>query len=135
MITMKRIYEPVAPEDGYRVLVERLWPRGVSKAAAHLDAWERAIAPSDALRRWYGHDPARWEEFQARYLRELETPQAQAVLDALAERAQQGSVTLLYAAHAGNISNAAVLAHLLADREHAPSGAPTMAEPAAHPKP
>ena len=134
MITMKRIYEPYVPEDGYRVLVERLWPRGVSKATAHLDAWERAIAPSDALRRWYGHDPDKWEEFQARYVRELETPEAEAVLDALVARARQESVTLLYAAHASEISNAAVLARLLSARERRePAPRPTDV-PAAHPE-
>lgn len=61
MIKTKRIYEPATAEDGYRVLVERLWPRGVSKAEAQLDAWEKGIAPSDALRRWYDHDPKKWE--------------------------------------------------------------------------
>ena len=63
MITMKRIYEPAGAADGYRVLVERLWPRGVSKEAARLDAWEKGIAPSDTLRRWYGHDRQKWTEF------------------------------------------------------------------------
>jgi uncharacterized protein YeaO (DUF488 family) len=116
MICMKRIYEPASAEDGYRVLVERLWPRGFSKAAARLDAWEKAIAPSDGLRRWYGHDPAKWEEFQARYEHELEIPEAQAILERLAERARHGTVTLVYASHAGEISNAAVLQRLLAQR-------------------
>lgn len=138
MIQIKRIYEPVAREDGYRVLVERLWPRGVSKAAAHLDAWERAVAPSEALRKWYGHDPAKWEEFQERYHRELENPASQAILDALTARARQGAVTLLYAAHAGEISNAAVLAHLLDARvrgEPMPPLTGEHAEHAEHPEP
>src|SRR5918911_252095 len=116
MITMKRIYEPAAPEDGYRVLVERLWPRGVSKEAARLDAWEKGIAPSDELRRWYGHDRQKWTEFQARYERELATPQAQEILDRLAARGRHATVTLLYATRAGDISNAAVLRRLLAER-------------------
>jgi uncharacterized protein YeaO (DUF488 family) len=116
MIMMKRIYEPAAPEDGYRVLVERLWPRGVSKEAARLDAWEKGIAPSDELRRWYGHDRQKWTEFQARYERELATPQAQEILDRLAARGRHATVTLLYATRAGDISNAAVLRRLLAER-------------------
>ncbi|HZS87988.1 MAG TPA: DUF488 family protein [Chloroflexota bacterium] len=116
MIALKRIYEPASADDGYRVLVERLWPRGVSKEAAHLDAWERGIAPSHELRRWYGHDPQKWPEFRVRYERELATPQAQETLDRLAERARQGTVTLLYAAKAGEISNAAVLQRLLTAR-------------------
>jgi uncharacterized protein YeaO (DUF488 family) len=116
MIRIKRVYEPAMPEDGYRVLVERLWPRGVSKARARLDAWDKTIAPSDELRRWYEHDPAKWEEFQARYERELATPEAQAVLNDLAARARQGTVTLVYATHAGDISNAAVLQRLIQKR-------------------
>ena len=74
MVTMKRVYDPATSDDGYRVLVERLWPRGVSKGAAHLDAWEKGVAPSDELRRWYGHDPEKWEEFQKRYQEELKDP-------------------------------------------------------------
>ena len=121
MIQMKRIYEPATPEDGYRVLVERLWPRGVSKVAAQLDAWERNIAPSPELRRWYGHDPTKWEEFQVRYERELQTPAAQAMLDQLTKLAHEGAVTLLYASRAGEISNAAVLRRLLGHRVSAPT--------------
>ena len=116
MVTMKRIYDGAAATDGYRVLVERLWPRGVSKEAAHLDAWEKGIAPSDELRRWYGHDPTKWEEFQTRYEQELTDPAAQKILDDLAERARHGTVTLVYAAREGEISNAAVLQRLLAER-------------------
>ena len=121
MITIKRAYEPAVAEDGYRVLVERLWPRGVSRAQARLDAWEKAIAPSDELRRWYGHDPSKWDEFQVRYERELAAPEAQAILDDLATRARQGQVTLVYASHAGEISNAAVLQRLLRGRAAASS--------------
>lgn len=113
MVRKKRIYDPATAEDGYRVLVERLWPRGVSKEAAHLDTWEKGIAPSDSLRRWYGHDPASWDEFQTRYEAELQVPEARKILERLAERARQGTVTLLYSSHAGEISNAAVLERLL----------------------
>lgn len=116
MIAIKRVYEPAADEDGYRVLVERLWPRGVSKAKARLDAWEKAIAPSDDLRRWYGHDPEKWAEFQSRYERELANLEAEAILDQLAERARHGPVTLVYASRAGAIGNAAVLQRLLRER-------------------
>jgi uncharacterized protein YeaO (DUF488 family) len=116
MIAMKRVYEPAAVSDGYRVLVERLWPRGMRKADARLDAWEKEIAPSHELRRWYGHDPEKWPEFQSRYARELATPAAQAILDRLADRARYGAVTLVYASHAGEISNAAVLQRLIQER-------------------
>ena len=121
MIVTKRIYEPVDERDGYRVLIDRLWPRGVSKTAAHLDEWAKAIAPSTELRHWYGHDPAKWEEFQRRYAEELDNPEAQAVLDALAKRAKRGRVTVLYSAKEGTISNAEALAHMLEARGgHAP---------------
>lgn len=116
MIVTKRIYEPVEDRDGYRVLIDRLWPRGVSKTAARLDEWAKAIAPSNELRHWYGHDPAKWEEFQRRYARELDNPEAQAVLEALAKRARRGRVTLLYSTREANISNAEALTHMLEAR-------------------
>jgi len=116
MIAMKHVYEPAVETDGYRVLAERLWPRGESKAKAKLDAWEKEIAPSNDLRRWYDHDPDKWAAFQTRYERELATPTAQAILDQLAARARHGPVTLVYASHAGEISNAAVLLRLLQER-------------------
>jgi uncharacterized protein YeaO (DUF488 family) len=116
MIATKRAYEQSEPADGYRVLIDRLWPRGVSKANAHLDAWEKEIAPSRELREWYGHDPARWPEFQRRYQQELRAPAAQAVLDDLARRARRGRVTLVYASRAADISDVAVLERLLGAR-------------------
>jgi uncharacterized protein YeaO (DUF488 family) len=116
MIAMKQVYEPAVESDGYRVLAERLWPRGESKAKAKLDAWEKEIAPSNDLRHWYNHDPDKWAEFQARYERELATPAAQAIIDELAERARHGAVTLVYASHAGEISNTAVLLRLIQER-------------------
>jgi uncharacterized protein YeaO (DUF488 family) len=124
MIVTKRIYEPVDARDGYRVLIDRLWPRGVSKTAACLDEWAKAVAPSTELRHWYGHDPAKWEEFQRRYAGELDNPEAQAVLEALAKRAKRGRVTLLYSAREATISNAEALAHILearGARTHAPA--------------
>jgi len=116
MIAMKRVYAPAVETDGYRVLAERLWPRGLSKARARLDAWEKALAPSNELRHWYDHDPEKWAEFQSRYARELATPAAQTLLDQLAARARQGPVTLVYASHAGAISNTAVLLRLVQER-------------------
>lgn len=116
MIVTKRVYEPSADADGYRVLIDRLWPRGVSKARAQLDAWEKDVAPSDELRHWYGHDPEKWAEFQKRYRLELKAPAAERVLSDLARRAKRGRVTLLFSSHAGDISNAAVLEKLLSAR-------------------
>ncbi len=97
-VRIKRAYEPADDGDGYRVLVDRLWARGVSKEKAHLDAWMKEIAPSTELRRWFGHDPARWDEFQRRYRAELAEPERRQLVEALAERATQGQVTLIYGA-------------------------------------
>lgn len=116
MVVTKRAYEPYDPSDGYRVLIDRLWPRGVSKAKAHIDEWVKEIAPSKELREWYGHDPAKWSEFRRRYEQELQSAEAQAVLDDLARRARRGRVTLVYGARAGEISDAAVLEELLSRR-------------------
>lgn len=113
MLCMKRVYEPHGADDGYRVLVERLWPRGVSKVKAHLDAWAKDLAPSTELRQWYDHDPAKWDEFQRRYRKELAEPAPQQALDDLAKRVRDETVTLVYASKAGDISNAAVLLAVL----------------------
>lgn len=94
-IALKRIYEPPSDADGYRVLVERLWPRGVSKEKARLDDWAKELAPSHELRRWFDHDPARWPAFRERYAAEL-AERADAVAR-LAERARRGAVTFVYA--------------------------------------
>ncbi|MGO8969448.1 MAG: carbonic anhydrase [Myxococcaceae bacterium] len=106
-VQVKRIYEPAAVGDGYRVLVDRLWPRGISKQRAHLDAWLRELAPSDALRRWYGHRPTRWKEFQRRYGGELEDQKP--ALQRLVAEAQKGPLTLLYASRETERNNATAL--------------------------
>ncbi|MFL5432698.1 MAG: DUF488 domain-containing protein [Myxococcales bacterium] len=98
MILLKRAYDPAGGDDGYRVLVERLWPRGVRKTDLQLDAWMKDIAPSHELRRWFGHDPARWSEFVTRYRRELREGPAAEALAELARRASVGMVTLVYSA-------------------------------------
>lgn len=110
-IVAKRIYETPSPEDGYRVLVDRLWPRGMRKADAELDAWDKDVAPSKDLRTWWGHDPARLDEFASRYRAELDTTDAPARL--LAEAAGQDTLTLLYAAHDPHVNHAQVLAQYL----------------------
>jgi uncharacterized protein YeaO (DUF488 family) len=115
-IKIKRVYEPPAPDDGQRVLVDRLWPRGLRREDARLDAWLREIAPSEELRRWFGHDPARWDEFQTRYRRELEDAERQAALEELRSRAQRGPLTLLFAAKDAEHCNAQVLREVLAEQ-------------------
>jgi uncharacterized protein YeaO (DUF488 family) len=116
MIVTKRVYEPAAQSDGYRVLIDRLWPRGVSKAKAGLDAWEKDVAPSAELRKWYQHEPSKWAEFQKRYKQELKAAPAQAVLDDLVKRAKRGRVTLVYGSKAAEISDVAVLEKLIRER-------------------
>ena len=107
MTTLKRVYEPALPEDGARILVERLWPRGMKKAALGLDSWMKDVAPSDALRRWFSHDPAKWTEFRRRYFAELD--QKSAVWDAILQASLRGRVTLLYSSHDTEHNNAVAL--------------------------
>lgn len=106
-IRVKRIYEPAEQRDGYRVLVDRLWPRGVSKAGAAIDLWLRDVAPSSALRIWFGHDPARWTEFRARYHAELRKNSKP--LAPLVERAKKDTLTLLYSARDEHFNQAVAL--------------------------
>jgi uncharacterized protein YeaO (DUF488 family) len=111
MFELKRVYEPPTRGDGFRVLVERLWPRGISKDKAALDLWLKEIAPSTELRTWFGHDPAKWKEFQTRYSREL--GQKPDLVCQLRQQAERGTVTLVYAAHDREHNAAVVLkAHL-----------------------
>lgn len=113
-IRVKRAYDPPSPSDGTRVLVDRLWPRGLTKDAARVDVWVREIAPSNALRQWYGHDAPKWCEFQARYAAELaEVPAAVATLRALV---RQGPVTLLFGSREPERNNAVALAAWLSAR-------------------
>ena len=113
-IAVKRIYEPPSDKDGQRILVDRIWPRGVSREAAALDLWLKDIAPSTELRKWFGHDPSRAKGFRDRYRAELDSnPEAVAELCSLADK---GDVTLLYAAHDEQANNATVLAEYLEDR-------------------
>jgi uncharacterized protein YeaO (DUF488 family) len=122
MVRMKRVYEAPDPEDGGRFLVDRLWPRGVKKEGAGLTGWLRDLAPSDELRRWFHHNPARWEEFRARYRRELAAPACQALLRDLAQRARTGVVTLVYAAKDEAHNNARVLSEALEELLSDPAG-------------
>lgn len=112
-VRVRRVYDKPAADDGARVLVDRLWPRGLTKARADLTEWCKEIAPSTELRRWYGHDPAKFKEFARRYRAELEQPERAAALRHLHDLAGSRSLTLLTAARDTDISEAAVLADLL----------------------
>jgi uncharacterized protein YeaO (DUF488 family) len=110
-VTVKRVYDPPSAEDGMRVLVDRLWPRGLKKEKARIDRWLRDVAPSTELRRWFGHDPKRWDEFRERYTAELRGHSD--ALDELRRLAGEGHVTLLFAAHDEQHNDAVVLRDLL----------------------
>jgi uncharacterized protein YeaO (DUF488 family) len=120
-IRVRRVYDEPSPADGARVLVDRLWPRGLSKDAARLDEWAKDVAPSAELRTWYGHDPAKFAEFRRRYAAELDEPKAREALTRLRALTADRPVTLLTATKELDISQAAVLAGLLRDIEP-PSG-------------
>lgn len=113
-VVIKQVYQPAAPGDSYRVLVDRLWPRGLKKEEAHVDAWLKDVAPSPELRRWFNHDAARWDEFCQRYRAELAAPTLQPLLADLRKRASNETVTLLYAAADTEHNQALVLQEVLA---------------------
>lgn len=115
MIRIKRTYEPLAHADGRRILVERLWPRGMKKEALKADAWLKDVAPSTQLRQWFGHRPERWKEFRRRYEKEL-TGNREAWAPIL-DVSRRGPVTLLYSAHDPEHNSAVVLRQFLAERE------------------
>lgn len=117
MIQIKRAYDPAAPGDGYRVLIDRLWPRGIRKEALPLDTWAHDLAPSTELRKWFQHDPARWDEFRKRYREELSHEPAAALVADLRKRAAKGPVTLVFGAHDVQHSNAEALSELLAEAD------------------
>ena len=121
MVKVKRAYEEPSPADGRRILVDRLWPRGIKKTAANLAAWLKDLAPSDDLRRWFDHNPERWEEFHRRYVQELGAPEKTPLLQDLVTQARQGTVTLVYAAHDRDHNNAVVMKTFLEDRLQAAS--------------
>jgi uncharacterized protein YeaO (DUF488 family) len=113
-INLKRAYEPPAADDGTRILVDRLWPRGLRKADAAIDQWMKDIAPSTALRKWFGHDPARWQEFRQLYTDEIRGHPEQ--LDELRSHARLGRITLVFSAHDEAHNDAVVLRDVLLGR-------------------
>lgn len=112
-VRIKRVYDPASVDDGYRMLVDRVWPRGVSKEDAAVDEWARDLAPSTQLRKWFGHKPERFEEFRRRYLDERSAREAE--INALRTRARRETVTLLFGARDAERNNAVVLADVVGD--------------------
>jgi uncharacterized protein YeaO (DUF488 family) len=114
VINLKRAYEAAAPGDGFRILIDRLWPRGVSRQSARIDLWLKEIAPTATLRKWFGHDPARWAGFRHRYFQELD--ENRDAVEQLLGHARRGTVTLVYGAKDEKHNNAAALKEYLAAR-------------------
>lgn len=108
-IAIKRVYDEPESAGGTRILVDRLWPRGLSKERAHVDLWLKELAPSNELRQWFGHEPEKFTEFRHRYEAELRSAEAQAAMQQLEDRAKQGPITLVFAAHDVEHNNAVVL--------------------------
>jgi len=107
MLKIKRVYDQVSPGDGKRILVDRLWPRGIKKEGAAIDEWLKDIAPSDELRKWYSHDPAKWSEFRKRYKGELKDKTG--IVDRLRQESKKQTITLLYSSKVAEINNAVAL--------------------------
>lgn len=112
-VEVKRAYEKASTADGYRVLADRLWPRGISKANLKIDEWMKDIAPSAELRKWYGHEPEKWPEFRKRYRAELQKPPASDLLEQLRKRARKEKVTLVIGARDAEHANGAVIAEMI----------------------
>ncbi|MGH9327864.1 MAG: DUF488 domain-containing protein [Terriglobia bacterium] len=115
-VQVKRAYDKAARGDGYRVLVDRLWPRGLTKEKLKLDTWMKEIAPSSELRTWYGHEVEKWPEFRKRYRAELAKPPAHSHLEELIERARKGTLTLVIGAKDAEHANGAVIAELIREK-------------------
>lgn len=115
MINIKRVYEKPTKEDGWRVLVDRLWPRGMTKQAAHLDVWMKDVAPSDALRKWFGHEPEKWGEFQKKYRSEL-AKKKELIAELRKMAKEHGTLTLLFGAKDEEHNQGVVLAQVLKTR-------------------
>ncbi len=113
-IAIKRIYDNVSEDEGYRILVDRLWPRGIKKEKARIDLWLKAIAPSNELRKWYSHDLKKWEEFYRRYSEELETKTV--IVEQLRTKIAEGPVTFVYASTERQLNNAAALKRFIEER-------------------
>lgn len=111
MIKIKRIYDAVSQDDGKRILIDRLWPRGVKKEKAEIDEWMKDIAPSNELRKWFSHDPSKWQEFRSRYRKEIKNKSE--LIEKLKEEAKEGKVTLLFSAKDGAHNNAIVLKEVI----------------------
>ncbi len=117
MLKIKRAYEPAEAADGQRILIDRLWPRGVTKAEARIDEWLKDLAPSTELRKWFGHDPLKWDEFKKRYVKELSSPDKTRLLEDIARQTKRDNITLIYSAKDTEHSDVKVLEELIKQLE------------------
>ena len=115
MVKIKRAYDKISPDDGKRILVDRLWPRGIKKDEAKIDEWIKEIAPSNELRKWFAHDPSKWQEFKKRYREELKDQSN--LIKILKHRAKKGNITLIFSARDTEHNNAVVLSELISKRQ------------------
>ena len=115
MIRIKRVYDTVSDEDGFRILIDRLWPRGMSKEKVNVDLWLKDIAPSDGLRKWFGHDQVKWNEFKEKYHKELDDKGS--IVSLILEKTSSGNVTLLFGAKDKKFNNAVALRDYIAERQ------------------
>ncbi len=113
MLKVKRVYDKKEVSDGKRILVDRLWPRGLRAEDAAVDEWLKELSPSDELRRWFNHDPEKWEEFRRRYRKELSSPEKQEILERIAKGAAHSDITLVYGARETEYNNARVLEEII----------------------
>ncbi len=116
MLKTKRVYEPPSPEDGKRILIDRLWPRGIKKESAAIDDWIKDLAPNSDLRKWFNHEPEKWSEFRKRFFRELDTRDRQ--VEAIMKLARKGTVTLVYGSREERYNNAIALKEYIEGRMH-----------------
>lgn len=114
MLKIKRVYDPPSPADGKRILIDRLWPRGLRKEDAHIHEWRKDVAPSSELRKWFGHDPKKWDEFRKRFFMELQ--EKQGAVDVIAGLAQNGTVSLVYGSREERFNDAVALKEYLESR-------------------
>lgn len=114
VINIKRVYDPVSPQDGRRILVDRLWPRGIKKEKAGIDEWLKDIAPSNELRKWFSHDPSKWQEFRDRYKKDLKNKQG--LIEKIMTEIKKGPVTILYSAKDVEHNNARVLKEVIEEQ-------------------
>ena len=113
MLKIKRAYDKAEKKDGKQILIDRLWPRGVSKSEANVDTWLKELAPSTELRKWFAHDPQKWEEFRKKYKAELDSPEKVKLLEDIAGQARRGDVTLIYSARDTEHSDVKVLVEII----------------------